>query len=236
MEEKGFTHGSPTHLITLVGCVLLTLLVTWWGKRSKKNPAQLQLLRRLVAAGSILSWLATLAYGLFPSNFSWDSSLPLHFCNLGNLIGAVAVLYQKRGAQSLLYFWSISLCIWAFLTPFLLEGPTHLWFWLFWIYHLFIPICLFWTLIVDGFQPGWKDLRFALIATTLFTLSLAGINAMTGWDYGFVGPGKPGQPSPIDLLGPYPLRIAWMLMIGSVLFTLLLLPWRIRWKKCTPSH
>lgn len=51
------------------------------------------------------------------------------------------------------------------------------------------------------------------------------LNAITGWNYGFVGAGKPGQPSPIDVLGPYPLRVLWMILIGALLFLFLLLPW-----------
>ncbi|MDF1849365.1 MAG: TIGR02206 family membrane protein [Verrucomicrobiales bacterium] len=225
MEEKGFTLGSPTHVVTVLACLLVAILLTLWGHRTRSLPDHHSKLRWGIALGSLLSWIATVAYGLQPSLFQWESALPLHFCNLANLIGAVAILYRSRIAQALLYFWSLSLCIWAFLTPFLLVGPNELWFWIFWIYHLFIPVCFCWILFIDGFRPGWKDLKIALIFTTGFTLSLAILNAFTGWDYGFVGPGKPGQPSPIDLLGPYPLRILWMLMIGAALFTLLVLPW-----------
>lgn len=225
MADKDFTLGSATHLVTLAACLLITVIIALWGHRTREIPDHHRKLRLGLTLGSILSWIATLAYGLQPSVFKWESALPLQFCNLANLIGAVAVLYHNRGAQSLLYFWSITLCIWAFLTPDLIVGVDHLWFWLFWIYHLFIPICLCWILFVDQFRPTWKDLRFALLATTGFTLGLSVLNAITGWNYGMVGPGKPGQPSLIDVLGPYPIRILWMLMIGASLFTLLFLPW-----------
>ncbi len=224
-RETSFTHGSVTHVITVLACMLISAAITWWGIRVKNQERSLKPFRAFIAAGSILSWILTVAYGIRPEYFSWENALPLHFCNLANLIGAIAVLKSKRGAQALLYFWSLGLCLWAFLTPFLLVGPLHLWFWVFWIYHLFIPVSLLWILFIDRFRPAWRDLRFAILATIGFTLSLALINALTGWNYGFVGQGKPGQPSPIDHLGPYPLRILWMLGIGSALFFLLTLPW-----------
>lgn len=227
MELEAFTLGSPVHVVALVGCVVVALLVALAGRNRRGSPAALRQWRWFIAIGSVLSWVATVLYGVHPERFSWESSLPLQFCNLANLIAAVAVLGRSRRAQTLLYFWGFALCPWAFLTPALLVGPAHSWFWIFWLYHLFIPVTLAWILAVEGYRPERSDLRFALSATWGFTLVLAGLNALTRWNYGFVGPGRPDQPSPIDLLGPYPLRILWMLLIGSAIFLLLYFPWQI---------
>jgi uncharacterized membrane protein YwaF len=54
---------------------------------------------------------------------------------------------------------------------------------------------------------------------------LVALDAITGWNYGFVGPSLPTQKNILDFLGPYPLRLLWMALIGAFLFTLLMIPW-----------
>lgn len=225
MELHTFSHGSPVHILSLVVCIAASFSVATGASRLRHHPVALTRFRCLIVLGCLLSWLVTFLFGLRPATFRWDEALPLHFCNLANLIGALAVARRPRLAQSLLYFWTFALCIWAFLTPALFDGPAQAGFWVFWIYHLFIPVSLAWVLAVDGFRPRWRDLRNATGLTFLYMCALAALNAVTGWNYGFVGPGKPGQPSLVDVLGPYPLRLAWMALLGAALFLLLLLPW-----------
>lgn len=229
MELDRFSLGSPVHLLTLGIILLLSVALALFGRRAQtRRPEIARRWRTVIVVGSLLSWVVTVLYGLHPDRFRWDVSLPLQYCNLANLIAAHALARRDRRSQSLLYFWGFTLCVWAFLTPSLVHGPGHLWFWIFWAYHLFIPVSLAWILVVDGFRPRWPDLRFSLVVTIAFTLLLAALGAVTGWNYGYVGPGKPEQPSLVDVLGPYPIRILWMLLIGSAIFFLLLLPWRMR--------
>ena len=219
MNFETFVPGSGVHLVALLTCIVIPIVVALSGKGMEG------MFRKIIAGACLVTWIATLLYSFHPERFEWDFSLPLHFCNLANLIGAVAVLSPRRIPKSILYFWGFTLCPWAFLTPSLEEGPAHLWFWIFWLYHLCIPLSLFWTVIRVHYRPSWADLKTILILTWAFTLALALLDHFTGWNYGFVGPGMPLQKSPIDALGPYPIRILSMLLIGSALFLLALLPW-----------
>lgn len=228
MDGDSFELFTPLHVAVLLVCTLLPVALAVFAKRIRKSPPLLRGGRRLLAVGNLLIWLLAGGFWFHPDSFRLEQSLPLQFCNLANLIAVVAVGFRSRSAQALLYFWTFALCLWAFLTPFLTVGPSHLWFWVFWLYHLFIPLATSWVLVVDRFRPDFGDLKSALAITLAYTAGLAILNAVTGWNYGFVGPGKPGQPSLIDFLGPYPLRLLWMTLIGSALFFLLLLPWRRR--------
>ncbi|MEM9016536.1 MAG: TIGR02206 family membrane protein [Verrucomicrobiota bacterium] len=225
MELDRFTLYSPVHLLALFVCFGTPALLLWKSRVVRESAVSRERWRKGLVAGSFLSWLVCCGFWFHPDAFRWDGSLPLQYCNLANLIAAVAVGRQFRWAQALLYFWMFALCLWAFLTPFLMVGPAHAWFWVFWIYHLFIPLSVVWIFAVDRFRPSWSDLNRSLLLTLAFTLFLMALNAITGWNYGFVGAGKPGQPSPIDVLGPYPLRVLWMILIGALLFLFLLLPW-----------
>lgn len=220
-----FTQGSPLHLLCLAICLVFTVITALLGRRERRSDCFSSRLRHFIVVGSLLSWVLSNGYGLHPSRFNWSESLPLHFCNLANLIGALAVATRIRRAQSLMYFWTFGLSIWAFLTPSLYEGPASVWFWLFWLYHVFILIAATWILIADGFRPTWSDFRNSLSSTFLYMSLLAILDFFTGWNYGFVGPSLPSQANLLDFLGPYPTRLVWMALIGTAIFTLLMIPW-----------
>ena len=175
-----------------------------------------------------MAWLLTVVFWIDPARFVWDEMLPLHYCHLANLIGAMAVLSRRRLFKAVIYFWTFTLCIWAFLTPVLYVGPWHIEFWIFWLYHLFVLLAVAHVLVADRFRPQGSDLRLALVFTAVFTLVLVVVNNLFGWNYGFVGPSKPEVATPIDVLGPYPLRLLWMAMLAFVLFLLCQLPWWLR--------
>jgi len=227
-----FTQGSPLHALCLAACLLATVAAALLARRFRgKDPAEKRL-RLTIVVSCLVSWMLSNGYGLFGGRFSWSESLPLHFCNLANLLGAHAVATRHRTSQSLMYFWTFALCLWAFLTPSLYTGPTSPWFWLFWIYHLFIPVATAWILVADRFRPTWRDWSRSVALTLAFMGLLAILDAVTGWNYGFVGPSKPTQANLLDFLGPYPVRLLWMALVGSSLFALLMLPW---WRRAAKA-
>ena len=49
-----------------------------------------------------------------------------------------------------------------------------------------------------------------------------------GWNYGFVGPDKPEVRTIVDVLGPWPERVAVIVAIVAAAMGLLLLPWKYK--------
>ncbi len=225
MEPSPFTIGSPLHLAAVVACFGLAALIAWLGIRLQPYPQTSQRLRYAIALGCLIVWLINTVYWALPINFRWENSLPLHLCNLANLFGALAVWKKWRPAQSITYYWSIGLCLCAFLTPSLDGGITSPGFWVFWIYHSLIPVSITYVLVVDRFRPSWSDFAGTTVLSLSYLFLLAGVDWVTGWNYGFVGRGKPINPSLIDSLGPYPIRILWIALIGTMIFALLTVPW-----------
>lgn len=235
MDE--FSQWSMLHLICLLVCLVAVAATVFAGVKWRDNCARERPIRNALALGCLFFWVVSNGYGFFGGRFAWSESLPLHFCNLANLLGAHALVTRHRLSQSLIYFWTVALCSWAFLTPSLYVGPADLWFWLFWLYHLFIPVATAWILVADRFRPGWRDCRNAILITLAYMVAMAVLDAVTGWNYAFVGPSKPTQANLLDFLGPYPLRLLWMALIGAALFLLCLLPWLGRSRHPDPiSH
>ncbi len=230
MELSVFHIGSPLHLITVAACFGLAVVTTLLANRSKPNPATSHRWRTGIAISCLVAWIINTAFWLLPSHFQWDRSLPLHLCNLANLLGAYAIWKQWRPAQSIIYYWACGLCVCAFITPSLHSGIDSLSFWVFWIYHGVIPVAIGYVLIIDQFRPNWSDFARSSLVTTGFVMVLAGINWLTGWNYGFVGKGKPLQTSLLDWLGPYPIRILYIVLLGTAIFALLTVPWQ-KWSR-----
>jgi hypothetical integral membrane protein (TIGR02206 family) len=227
IDPETFTQGSLVHFLCLLGSILITavfvFLVRW--RQVHHEGRDPRAMRIFLVVGCLVAAFVGTGFGIVPGDFSWSHSLPLQFCNLGTLIAAWAVATRHRTAQGVLYFWTLALSSWAYLTPSLYVGPAHAWFWIFWGYHLFILIALAWVVCVDRFRPGWADWRKSVLITLIYTALLSLLNFATGWNYGFLGPDVPSQRNLLEFLGPYPIRLVWMVLIGAFLFTLLMIPW-----------
>ena len=224
MIPAEFQTGNLLHLAILCTVAVGAASVAIVGSRLAGRPGQ-RILRLFLGWGCLSVWLMNTAYWMIPARFVPDDSLPLHFCNMANVFGALALLRDSRLFRGVIFFWS-GLYLWAFLTPTVSANPAEVGFLIFWTYHGFIILSLAYILCCEGFRPGFRD----LVQTSLFTLGyvflLAILNAIMDWNYGFLGNQVPSSPTPVDLLGPYPVRILWMIMAGAIVFTLLWLPFR----------
>lgn len=222
MFATTFETWSPTHALTLLTCAVLVSIPVLVGRRSTSERMRRRT-RLSIGWGCVAAWLVNTLYWFMPDRFDWESSLPIHFCNVANVFGALALLGGVRLFQGVIYFWAV-LCVWAFITPTVGSGPTTFGFWIFWIYHLFIALAFVAIVTIDGFRPRLSDLLRCALFTLVYVLLLTLIDRVAGWNYGFVGDSVPDAPTPVDLLGPYPIRILWMIMIGAGAFAMMWLP------------
>ncbi|MGQ0538935.1 MAG: TMEM164-related integral membrane acyltransferase, partial [Gemmatimonadaceae bacterium] len=116
----------------------------------------------------------------------------------------------------------------AILTPDLESGPAKHAFWIFWLMHVLIVGGAVYALVVRGYRPTRRDCGFAIAVGWLWLAIVFGLNLLTGENYGYLGPAKPSQPTLIDVLGPWPLRVLWMGLLGTAAMALLQLPWAAR--------
>jgi hypothetical integral membrane protein (TIGR02206 family) len=178
-----------------------------------------------------LAWL-TLAVFLFtngrplmPRSFRLDWSLPLHVCDLVTLFVPLALRFDWRPMRALVYFWGIGLCTQGFLTPDLQDGPAKLGFWSFWLAHFSIVGAAIYDVAARGYRPAWGDYRTALIASFTYVGVILPLDVVLHVNYGYVGPGTPGQPSLVDVLGPWPWRVPIIVALAVAVMALLMLPW-----------
>lgn len=185
----------------------------------------------------LLQWLIFHGWRLLPANFNPAWSLPIHICDILALLMPLAVIWRTRFLMAMLYFWGIGLSLQAILTPDLGAGPLSLIFWIFWLDHMAIVGVAMYMVIVHRFRPTLRDLGWAVKAGLVYLAGILPINVVFNFNYGYLGQGRPNQPSLIDWLGPWPWRVGVMVALAWLVMILLLMPWEVaRQYRCRCDH
>ncbi|MCA9321779.1 MAG: TIGR02206 family membrane protein [Planctomycetes bacterium] len=212
------------------GVVLAVSVLLWWltlaaFQRRRGTPAEPRFRRGLAA--TIFIWnFAWFAWRWLPSRWNLDSSLPLHLCDLAWMNAGCLLLAREPSsrARAIAYYWGFGLCTQAFVTPTVQEGPSSPYFWGFWIPHWQIVAVSLLVVVGMGFRPRWRDWYRTLILTLgLFGASIL-LNLSLDTPYCFSGPGRPGNSTILDGLGPWPWRLILVALIGAALFALMTWP------------
>jgi hypothetical integral membrane protein (TIGR02206 family) len=115
----------------------------------------------------------------------------------------------------------------ALITPTIEEGPAYVAFWLFWLTHAAIIATAIYDLIAWRCRPTFRDAIVAIVACAIWLGVVLAVDLTFHANYGYVGNMKPDRPTPIDHLGPWPLRVYKMTLAVLVLFIAMWVPWGI---------
>jgi hypothetical integral membrane protein (TIGR02206 family) len=220
-----FSAFSPTHAAVVACFFALTAILVALRRRRSGTARRFDL---------ALAWVALAVYvftngrPLMPGSFRLDWSLPLHVCDLATLFVPVTLFSNWRPVRALLYFWGVGLCTQGFFTPDLQDGPAKLGFWSFWLAHFSVVGGALYDVAARGYRPTWRDYATALGAGLLYVAVILPLDVLLHVNYGYVGPSTPGQPSLVDVLGPWPGRVPVIVALAAAVMALLMLPWRFR--------
>jgi len=202
----------------VAGCFVVAIAcVAIVGRRLRRTTAGIErerLLRRWAVGFSCIVAVLQIVYYLLPGQFELSVSLPLQLCDLAVIVAPIALSTQARWARTLLYFWGLLLSSQGFITPTLESGITHPRFWLFWVSHTIIVGSAVYDIVALGYRPTRRDLCFAMVVSGVYALLVSAINLPLGLNYGFLGKSRPGNPTIVDSLGDWPLRVGWIALIG----------------------
>lgn len=222
-----FRAFSTAHVLAATA---LALLIFIWIFFARKVPASVHptLFERVLAWSNLMIWFAAHLWWIIPPALDLRTTLPLQLCHIASVMASVVLLTRKRWARTLVYFWGIGLSTQAILTPSLTDPPGSIWFWGFWQQHGFLLAVALHDYFVRGYRPDWQDFRTACFFTFGYFLAILPVNLLLGANYGFVGNSAPGTPSIVDLLGPWPGRLAVIIGLVFGVFLILLLAGRNR--------
>jgi hypothetical integral membrane protein (TIGR02206 family) len=229
-----FQPWTGQHLLLLALLAAGLVVAGRWGAAVRGSAREQRARRRLAVAVASVG-VAMQAYQLTPGDFDPATSLPLQLCDLATVAAAVALWTRDPRAAAFTYYVGLTLTLQGALTPSLAETFPHPRFFGFWALHLLViwaAVFLVWGL---GLHPTWALYRFTVLATAAWALVVAGFNAVTGTNYGYLNR-KPSAASLLDLMGPWP----WYVLVEVVVIALgwavlLTLPWWLRDRRRTPA-
>ena len=216
------------HLAMLLG---IFAVAAWWVAWARDEPdaARRRHVEQMAAYANLALWIVIRLYLITPAQFRWNVWVPLGMCDIMTLLVSLKLLNpHSRWLSIALYFGGIGLCTNALLTPDLKEGPRQFEFWAFWLRHAAIIVVALYDLAVLRFRPDWDDWKLACIGGFAYMGAVTLVNVSLDVNFGFLGRSLPGSPSVLDFLGPWPLRLLWVIVIVGVLWALMVLPWRMR--------
>ncbi|OCC14840.1 hypothetical protein DBT_1635 [Dissulfuribacter thermophilus] len=212
-------------LMLIISCVIIYLVLEK-GKKSIED-GQLSSYDKKIGIGVITIWLCYDIYSFLPGNFDWATSLPLHLCDITAFFSAIAIIHPSKMPRAILYYWAFTFSLQAFFFPIGDQDPRRLRFWFFWFLHIGILSCSLYDIIIRNYRPKFYDLFISILVGTIYICILFPINYLFKWNYAYIGNIKPNIPTPIDLLGPWPLRVLWMYLLIIFFQFLITIPWYI---------
>jgi hypothetical integral membrane protein (TIGR02206 family) len=221
---EAFRPFTLAHAATVLCVGALIALAVLHGRRVHNSNAP-GTFERTLAFANLAVWLASHGYWQMPARFDAVTTLPLQMCHITSLIASLVLLTRNHKLRAVLYFWAFGLCTQALITPSLIEPPTSPVFWAFWFLHGFVMLAAIYDLAVQGFRPHWREYRIACVAAAAYVAMVLPLDLLLGANYGFLGRSKALHPSIVDLLGPWPQRLAVIVPLAALAMWVALLPW-----------
>jgi hypothetical integral membrane protein (TIGR02206 family) len=220
-----FIPYTPLHAVSVLVCMLAVAGLIAVARRMRERGAE-PAFRRGFAWTCLVYWVV---YNIWwhRDGIDWLNGLPLHICDLGGLIGPIALLTGNRVMRATLYFWTFALTAQAFIQPALTAGPATAVFWFFFLAHSIVLTCALYDIAVLGFRPRFGDLPRVYLFSAGYVVAMVAVNAWLGANYAYLGDPAPPLTVPpfIDALGPWPQRAIVVTAMAGLSFPLLVLPW-----------
>ena len=221
-----FQLFGPKHLLVLaiVTVLILWLLIGWNNptEKEKRNARYLLAAILFIWEGSWHLW--SLSTGTWTVTYH----LPLHICSIMVWLSIYMLITKNYRIFEFAYFIGIAGALQPLLTP--EAGIYGLWH-----FRALQTLIVHGTLVIapiymstkEGFRPTWGSFLRVAIGTNIYMIIIHFVNLAIGSNYLFTV-NKPPTASLLDMLGPWPLYLLSMEVIGFVLFFLLYLPFMIK--------
>lgn len=206
--------------------LLIILTLQWYGKHHLVSQSP-DFKSRNVAIAVFCLWIVYNIYYFIPAHFRWDTSLPLHVCDLLGAVAPIALISNFRWARAFLYFCGIALASQAVITPVGNQDPSTLRFWLYWTLHAAILAASVYDIYVRRYRPQFADFALIVVMDIVYAVVIIPMDIVTGWNYGYLGNHRPEVHTAVDFFGTWPARIGPMIAVVIVAQALFYLPWAL---------
>jgi hypothetical integral membrane protein (TIGR02206 family) len=184
-------------------------------------------LARALAALLGLNLVAYHAVRIARDSWSVDFDLPLHLTDVVAIVAVLALWTPRPLTFELTYYWGLTAALLAILTPDLGQAFPSFFFFNYFISHSGVVVAAAFLAAGIGLVPRAGAVRRVFRWTAAVAVIAALANLATGGNYMFLDE-RPDEPTPLDLMGPWPWYIGSAAVVALGLFALLDLPFRGR--------
>ncbi|PTY03555.1 TIGR02206 family membrane protein [Verrucomicrobia bacterium LW23] len=225
MPGSEFVLFGPAHIMALVFTVLAPVVMAWtvrsrWlGANTRTIIAWAFAVVMLLNEVCLRTWMVTV------EGKQWFQILPLHLCDMLVYITVAAVFTRSLALYELAYLWGLAGTLNALLTPELpgMKGFPSPWFIMFFVQHGGILVGALYMTWGLNMRPDTRSILKVFGWCQVYLVVVFTLNYLLGTNYGFIM-AKPDTPSVLDLLGPWPLYLLAMQVLGMAQFIFWYLP------------
>jgi len=213
--------GIP-HLILLASIPLLAGGLTWWSRGKDGRARKIRIGMGTVILVNELVWYG---YYVHQGWFVFPYDIPLHLCDVVLWLTIFTSFTLKPWSYELIYYWGLAGTTMAVLTP---DVSTPFFSYLtirFFVAHGGIVTTILYMTWRKLLRPRNGSVWRAFLILHLYAAAIGVFNFIFKTNYFFMC-GKPGEPSLLDYMGPWPVYLVIADAVGLGLFWLLWVPFR----------
>lgn len=232
-RESPFTPWSLDHTTPIVVTLAIGVICIFCAKQwlsSRQQQTFLLILSSIPLAALLFFMGVQIVTGIF----DYKEDLPVHVCRLLAFIAPWAYWTKNKLWIGIIYFWILVGTFNAVLTPDLQQGFPHWEHLCYFIMHIGLVVLPLYHTIVFGHRIKYKDLWNAFIAANVMLIISLIINWLLNSNYMYTC-AKPPVATLLDVLGPWPLYLASVQLIGLLLFHIVYLPFYFLNRKPHPK-
>jgi len=231
VKEGDFVWMGVSHIVTLQALAIFGILLIFIAKHYLDQKWR-DRVGIILGVLMLVQELSDLSIRLFYLHQPLTDNLPLHLCGPIYYMVAIMLMTRNKTLYELTYFLGLAGASNSLLTPGEIFPFPHILNITFFTTHGMIVIGVLYMTIVLGYRPTWKAFGKTMIFLNVFALLVIPVNYFLNTNYLCYPP--PGG-TLMDLLGPWPLYLVFVEMLGVVLFLLAFSPFLIsdviKWRK-----
>ena len=221
-----FVFFGPAHIASLLIVFVLPILMSVAIRRSKKESVRKIVCWPLAVVMLINEVTYEIHYYCTHDLSSYlDTALPLHLCDIAQVLVIIFMLRPNVKILEIVYFWGLAGTTNALITPDVTAGFPSLIFTFYFVAHGGIVIAVLVGCWGFKMRPTFKSMIRAFVIANLLGLVVMVINLLLDSNYMFLCRVPDGE-SPF-FFAPWPWYLLVLELIGAILFVLLYLPYAI---------
>jgi hypothetical integral membrane protein (TIGR02206 family) len=221
-----FVLFGQHHLIGLAIILLVNLYLVFGWKNP--SPRAKRIFRYTLATILVVDEILWHWWNWYIGVWSVQYTLPFHICSILVWVVAATLYTGNYKLYDFIYFLGIGAGMQALLTPDSgIYGFPHFRFFQPLVSHGAIVTGAVYLTAIEKLRPTWKSLARVVVGVNLYMAFIFVLNSFLGSNYLFIAH-KPETPTLIDALPDWPLYIAFLELIGLVMFLILYAPFALK--------